>query len=100
MLFTSFFTIRQWRIVSNNFINLLDRLSEEDRRIFYFDVRDIDWKTYTEDYALGVRRYILKDNDDTIPAARISMTRLYWLQKATHSLILLVLGYILFQFFK
>ena len=95
----SFFSIRQWQFVSNNFIPLLDKLSDEDRRIFYFDVRQIDWKSYVKDYCLGIRRYVLKDNDDTIQAARISLIKFYWLQKIIQGVFLLLLGFAVLRLF-
>ncbi len=96
----NFYTIRQWRFVSDNAIHLLDKLTAEDRRIFYFDVREIDWRAYIRNYVLGARKYILKEADDSVPAARIIMARLYWLQKGTHALILLILAFIGFQLFS
>jgi len=65
-------------------------MSAEDRRTFNFDVRQIDWQSYVEDYCLGIRRYILKEGDDTIPAARTSLRKLYVLKKISQWLILLL----------
>ena len=50
-------------------------MSEEDRRIFYFDVRDIDWKEYFFTYVLGARRFILKDDPSTLPIAKDNLNR-------------------------
>jgi fatty acyl-CoA reductase len=65
----------QWRFVSENQIRLLDYLSETDRSIFYFDVRQINWKSYIETYVAGARRYILKDDPSTLPAARRNLKK-------------------------
>ena len=70
-----FFMTHQWRFVSENPIRLLDFLSESDRRTFYFDVRQIDWNSYITTYVNGARRYILKDDPSTIPAARRNLTK-------------------------
>ncbi|KAI9564153.1 hypothetical protein GHT06_007891 [Daphnia sinensis] len=72
-----FFMTHQWRFVSENPIRLLDFLSEADRRTFYFDVRQIDWNTYIGTYVAGARRYILKDDPSTLPAARRNLKKLY-----------------------
>lgn len=96
----NFYTIRQWRFISDNAIRLLSKLSGEDRRVFYFDVREIDWRAYIRNYVLGARKYILKEPDGTEPAARIIVARLYWLQKATHAVILLILAFIGYQLFS
>ena len=70
-----FFMTHQWRFVSKNPFRLLDMLSERDRKLFYFDVRDIDWNTYMEGYVLGARRFLLKDDMSTVPAARKNLNR-------------------------
>lgn len=72
-----FFTTREWRFISENQIKLLDAMSTEDRKTFYFDVRTIDWSTYMEIYALGTRRFILKDDPSTLPAARKHLNRYF-----------------------
>lgn len=57
----NFYTIRQWRFISANAIRLLDKMSEEDRKTFYFDVREINWREYIVNYVAGTKKYILKD---------------------------------------
>jgi len=78
-----FFTTHEWRFISENSIHLLEKMSPEDRRVFYFDVRTIDWASYLETYALGTRRFILKDDPSTLPAARRHLRRMYWVQQIT-----------------
>ena len=95
----TFFTTRQWKFVSNNFIPLLDMLSPEDQQIFYFDVRQIDWPSYLSDYCFGIRRYILEEKDDTIPAARISLIKFYLLQKMIDGLFLFLAAFTMLQLF-
>lgn len=95
--YTNFFSTQQWQFVCNNFISVLEKMSERDRLVFNFDVRQIDWRTYIQDCVLGGRRYILKEKDDTIPAAKVTMARLFWLQKATHAFSLIVFGYIVYR---
>lgn len=72
---SEFFTTNQWRFLSSNPIRLLDEMSPQDRKIFCFDVRQIDWKNYFESYIIGVRRFILKENPKSIPIARVKLTR-------------------------
>lgn len=57
----NFYTIRQWRFVSDNSIRLLDKISPSDQETFYFDVRKINWQTYIRNYVDGTCKYILKD---------------------------------------
>lgn len=95
----NFYTIRQWRFISANAIHLLDKMSEEDRQTFYFDVRQINWNEYIHNYVAGTRKYILKDTT-TSEKARVVIKKFYLLQKMTHAAILLILvifGYRLFN---
>jgi len=92
-----FFTTRQWNFISNNFIPLLDKMSVEDQQTFYFDVRQIDWQSYLSDYCFGIRRHILKEKDDTIPAARISLMKFYLLQKMASGFFPLLAALTVFQ---
>lgn len=70
-----YFTTQDWRFVSKNYLSLLDTLTEEDRSIFYFDIRKLDWQNYVEVNVQGTRKYILKDDPSTLPAARKNLQR-------------------------
>jgi hypothetical protein len=48
----------------------MTHLHPQDRKIFNFDVLEIDWKPYLGQYVLGTRRFILKEDPSTFPAAR------------------------------
>ena len=61
--------------MSRNADLLLDQLSVRDRRVFQFDVRTIDWDQYLENYVLGTRHFILKDDPDSVPRARKHLAR-------------------------
>jgi len=77
-----FFTTHQWNFVSRNADILMDKLSPEDRNIFNFDVRSIDWKQYLDNYVSGTRQFILKEDPSSLPVARTRLIRLYWLRQA------------------
>ncbi|RWS14634.1 putative fatty acyl-CoA reductase CG5065-like protein, partial [Dinothrombium tinctorium] len=65
-----YFTTNEWTFITDNFLTLLNEMSEEDKNIFYADVRRINWQSYMESYVLGVRRFLLKEDPSTIPEAR------------------------------
>jgi len=78
-----FFTTRGWNFNSQNLLNLWNQLDEEDKKIFNFDVRQINWDDYLFDYIMGVKVYLLKESIDNLPAARANLARLkqvsmYW----------------------
>lgn len=70
-----FFTTHEWRFPNDNAQRLWRSLSEQDRAQFPFDVTGLDWTKYLECYALGTRRYIMKEDDSTLPKARVHLQR-------------------------
>ncbi|RWS29833.1 putative fatty acyl-CoA reductase-like isoform X2 [Leptotrombidium deliense] len=84
-----FFTIREWRFKSDNVISLFEQLEEKDKELFHFDVRDLHWPTYWEDYVIGIRKFVLKEENSTLPQARRSLQRLYYINKFVGLLVIL-----------
>ncbi|OAD61911.1 hypothetical protein WN48_07108 [Eufriesea mexicana] len=70
-----YFSTQQWNFRDDNVRQLGEQLSPEDRQTFMFDVRQIDWPAYLEHYILGIRHFILKDNPNTLPAARLYLRK-------------------------
>jgi len=77
-----YFYSNTWDHQSKMAMLLNEQLSEEDKRRFYIDVREIDWKSYIYDYNVGIRKYILREDLSTIPAALIVRSRRRLLYKA------------------
>ncbi|XP_077561266.1 putative fatty acyl-CoA reductase CG5065 isoform X2 [Haemaphysalis longicornis] len=73
-----FFVTHEWTFGIDNLRLLMGRLEGPDRETFDFDIRAIDWVPYMEQYILGVRRYVLKEDPSTIPAARRNLSRIYY----------------------
>ncbi|XP_077517052.1 fatty acyl-CoA reductase 1-like isoform X2 [Amblyomma americanum] len=74
-----FFVTHEWTFGVDNLRLLMARLEGPDRETFDFDIRSIDWVDYMEQYILGVRRYVLKEDPSTIPAARRNLNRIYYI---------------------
>ncbi|CAG9532435.1 unnamed protein product [Cercopithifilaria johnstoni] len=74
-----YFTTRGWDFDSKGLIELWETTSEEDKKIFNFDVRQLDWDSYLFDYLMGVKRYVVKDRLEELPKARrnLSWLKLY-----------------------
>lgn len=70
-----YFTTHQWRFRDENVRNLLASLSETDQKTFDFNVCHIQWEGFIERYVLGFRKYLFKQNVETLPATRKQMTR-------------------------
>lgn len=70
-----FFAMRQWDYQQDNLGNMWNRLSEKDKDIFFFDMRQLDWDLFLQHYFRGIRQYLLKDPLETIPQALVRWNR-------------------------
>lgn len=70
-----YYTLNEWIFLSQNAQKLLNNMSEEDQKAFTFDIRQLDWKAYTENYVLGARKFLLDEAMTTLPAARSNLKR-------------------------
>uniref|UniRef100_A0A915JAJ5 Fatty acyl-CoA reductase C-terminal domain-containing protein n=1 Tax=Romanomermis culicivorax TaxID=13658 RepID=A0A915JAJ5_ROMCU len=70
-----YFTSRQWHFQSKMIVNLYSDLSPQDKKNFNIDVTQIDWERYLENYVIGVKRYILKEQMSNILKARLQLKR-------------------------
>lgn len=84
-----FFTTQTWEFSSNNMLLLHSRLSPFDRQTFDIDIRKINWESYWENYLLGVRRYLFKQDPATIPESRKRLKRQHAMHVAFKTLLLL-----------
>ncbi|RWS29996.1 fatty acyl-CoA reductase-like protein, partial [Leptotrombidium deliense] len=66
-----FFAKRQWSFPCRNVRSLFASMSETDRELFFIDVKAIDWRSYSYDFFMGIRRYLLKEDDSNVPKARL-----------------------------
>lgn len=71
-----YFINHSWEWSTNNTEMLLSELSPEDQRVFNFDVRQLNWIEYIENYVLGVKKYLLKEDLAGIPKAKQHLKRL------------------------
>ncbi|XP_046979493.1 fatty acyl-CoA reductase wat-like isoform X1 [Schistocerca americana] len=86
------FATHHWDFDNSQTKALWARLSSEDRKLLPFDMRGFDWDEYFYHYVRGARRLLLKDEMDTVPAARRRWRRLLWLHRAVNTLIFLLLA--------
>jgi len=40
------------------------------KKKFNIDIRELDWSSYIENYCMGIRKHVLKDELKTLPQAR------------------------------
>lgn len=65
----AYFSTKQWKFIDNNVQNLWIRLSDQDKELFHFSLKDLDWREYFRLHVLGIRQYLMKESLDTLPQA-------------------------------
>ncbi|KAF5280111.1 hypothetical protein FQA39_LY18145 [Lamprigera yunnana] len=73
-----YFTTQEWEFDDSNVQALTLILNQRDKQEFCFDVAQIKWEEYIENYILGIRRFIFKEEETTLPKARKQVSKLYW----------------------
>jgi len=74
----------EWNFTVNNVLELLGQMSVEDLRKFNTQINDLNWTNYFEDYCTGVRKYLLRQDEATIPLVRRRTKRIFWAIKIVH----------------
>ncbi|XP_063836686.1 putative fatty acyl-CoA reductase CG5065 [Ostrinia nubilalis] len=73
-----YYTNNQWDFKSDIAQTVRQRLNTRERRDYKVDAVGLDIMKYFEDCIKAARIYILKEYDDTLPAARRHMRVMYW----------------------
>ncbi|XP_059181554.1 fatty acyl-CoA reductase 1 isoform X1 [Centropristis striata] len=71
-----YFSSQDWEWNSENMNMLMGQLTPEDRKTFNFDVRQLNWPEYIENYCIGTKKYVLNEDMSDIPAARQHLRKL------------------------
>ena len=77
-----FFTINQWRWTNTNLTHLHSALTKADPQslaTFNFDISNMDWRSFIDQYVLGTRHYVLKNKPETLNSSRKKMKILHLL---------------------
>ncbi|XP_023220295.1 uncharacterized protein LOC111622181 [Centruroides sculpturatus] len=74
-----YFCTRDWKFSTRNVRQLLERMSTKDKQCFDFDISRLNWDRYMEDYFLGIRRFVLKEDDSTIARSRKLILMKYYI---------------------
>ncbi|RXM30170.1 Fatty acyl-CoA reductase 1 [Acipenser ruthenus] len=76
MMLLEYFSSQSWEWNSDNMTMLMGQLSPEDKKIFNFDVRQLHWPEYIENYCIGTKKYVLNEDMSGLPAARQHLKKL------------------------
>ncbi|KAH6935064.1 hypothetical protein HPB50_003149 [Hyalomma asiaticum] len=80
----AYFTTHQWKFETNNMMAIYNDLSEEEKKIFNFDVSTLEWRPFFYHYALGARDILLKEDHSKVKRRRRQW--LYVVKQATNVL--------------
>jgi len=86
----SYFSTRDWKFTDGNVQELWQKLDEDDRKLFDFNLDELDWEKYFYTYVRGIRLYLLKDDMSTLPQAIARYNRLRWLHQGVKFVVLIL----------
>lgn len=66
-----YFTLREWKFKTKQFLQLHDTVVEREHSMFYTSNIDFDIDKYIKVIILGTRQYCMKENLKSLPRARI-----------------------------
>lgn len=71
----SYFCNKEWTFSNNNVQRLWVNLDPRDKQIFPFSMKDMNWLDYFRTYMQGMRKYLCKNDETTIPEAITKQSR-------------------------
>ncbi|XP_062402811.1 fatty acyl-CoA reductase 1 isoform X2 [Sardina pilchardus] len=90
MMVLEYFTSHSWVWNTDNVTMLMNQMSPEDKRLFNFDVRQLHWAEYMENYCMGTKKYVLNEELSGLPAARKHLSKLRNLRYTFNTLLVVV----------
>uniref|UniRef100_A0A8D0H5B4 Fatty acyl-CoA reductase n=1 Tax=Sphenodon punctatus TaxID=8508 RepID=A0A8D0H5B4_SPHPU len=91
IMLLEYFSCQSWEWNSDNLTMLINQLSPEDRKLFSIDVRQLHWPEYIENYCLGAKKYVLKEDLSGIPAAKQHLRKLRNIRYAFNTTLLVII---------
>lgn len=93
----SYFVLNEWNFETKNYRRLMRaaRETQLDAHEFNFDLSNLNWDWYIENYMMGIRTQILKDDGSSLPKARKKLQRIVWSGRA-FKIFLLIAAYFVF----
>ncbi|XP_071578259.1 fatty acyl-CoA reductase wat-like isoform X2 [Temnothorax nylanderi] len=75
------FCNNEWSFSTDNVQAMWSHLSEEDQQLFQFSMVGFDWTKYFIDHYMGLRLYLLNEDNSTLEISRIKYRRFYWIHQ-------------------
>nr|XP_012788824.1 unnamed protein product [Sorex araneus] len=90
-----YFVSHSWEWSVNSSEMLRAQLSPEDQRVFNFDVRQLNWLEYIENYVVGVKKHLLKEEMSGVPKAKEHLKKLRNIQYLFNTALVLLAWHLL-----
>ncbi|NWI98734.1 FACR1 reductase, partial [Crypturellus undulatus] len=91
MMLLQYFSTQSWDWSSDNMNMLMSHLNPEDKKLYNFDVRQLHWSEYIENYCLGAKKYLLNEDMSGIPAAKQHLRKLRNIRYAFNTTLLVII---------
>ncbi|XP_017083272.1 fatty acyl-CoA reductase wat [Drosophila eugracilis] len=95
-----YFSSNEFRFDNDNVRKLTEKLDNRDKRLFSFDMRDLDWTNLFRVSLYGLRLYVVKDDPSNIPESIKRYERLKVLHYTTLAIFYALAGWALYALVK
>ncbi|XP_075144765.1 fatty acyl-CoA reductase wat-like [Haematobia irritans] len=94
------FIINDFEFNTTNTRKLWNSMTSQDQAIYNFDMASLNWREYLHSFSIGLRKYVAKEKADTILRAKQKWKIFYILNIFAHTVIFLIIVWILWILFK
>ncbi|CAL1688894.1 unnamed protein product [Lasius platythorax] len=91
------FIVNKWNFTDDNVQAMWNRLNEEDRQLFKFNMIGFDWTKYLTNCYKGMRLYLFNEDESSLENSRIKYRRLCWLHRTLETVLLFVIFLIIWS---
>ncbi|XP_038663847.1 fatty acyl-CoA reductase 1 isoform X2 [Scyliorhinus canicula] len=91
MMLVEYFTSHSWVWNTDNINMLMCQMSPDDKKVFNFDVRQLHWAEYMENYCMGTKKYVLNEELSGLPAARKHLIKLRNIRFAFNTILVVLI---------
>ncbi|CAF0861131.1 unnamed protein product [Brachionus calyciflorus] len=93
-----YFTTHNWEFTNDNYLMLMKELNDPDKKMFNFDIKDLNWRSYIEQYCLGTKIFLMKEDVSNLNACRKNIEKMKRIQNlAIFSIYAIVFRFILLR---
>ncbi|XP_033316646.1 fatty acyl-CoA reductase 1-like [Bombus bifarius] len=88
----NYFNSKEWSFKRANITDMINKVNTlENGNIVKLDLQDMDWKKYVADYLAGIKKFILKEDSQSINTAPQRLSIFYWICRITKGFGIIIL---------